>query len=54
MKKACEIATVVVAMSMALLLAIGSFMGFPNDAELSGIYWLATFGLWAFMVCDWK
>lgn len=51
MKKAREIALIVVAMSMALLLAIGSFLGFPNDAELSGIYWLATFGLWVLMVC---
>lgn len=54
MKRACEIAMVVVVMVMALLLSVGSFMGFPNDAQLSGIYWLATFGLWAVNVCDWK
>ena len=25
---------------VCIVLAIGSFMGYPNDPELSGIFWL--------------
>lgn len=32
----CFFVTVLV----AIVLAIGSFMGYPNDPELSGIFWL--------------
>lgn len=33
---------------IAALLAIGSFMGFPNDPQLGGVFWIlvACFLIW--------
>ena len=40
------IITNAVRIALPLLLAVGAFMGFPNDPQLSGFFWLFVF-LWA-------
>lgn len=32
-------------LAAALFLGIGCFLGFPNDAQMGGFFWLATFAM---------
>ena len=37
---------------LALMLAVGCFLGFPNDAQLGGLFWAATFVMLVLGVID--
>ena len=37
---------------LALMLAVGCFLGFPNDPLLAGLFWVATFVMLVLGVVD--